>query len=155
MKCLSLLLLLALPVIISPGCKKHAIDLQPPCCEPHFPTLLGYWELHSVQASITPTQTYAAGSGNLLVFAGDRTYTIQANGQVTKTGRFDVVPDTASSSNVCGAKPGPNWARIVYDSNFTADKTFFLLTDTTLQTQRGCTAIDGGVLSMYKRIPKP
>lgn len=152
MKYLFLLLLLALAGMVYTGCKKNKPVDQIDCCDPPVPPAT-YWELRSVQASITPTKTYASGNGNLLEFDNDRSYRIWANGQVTKTGFFNIVQDT--SSGICEARPGPEWIRLVYDSNFTAAKTFVKVADTTLQLQTGCMAVDGGVFSIYKRVQKP
>lgn len=127
------------------GCKKTAQDT----------TLVGIWELRLEQASMMPTQSYPAGNGNRIQFSQAKEYTFISNGQVVKSGKFDLAHDTTVAANTCLELPGRDFNRIVYDNNYAATKVFFKLTGgTKLTLISGCFAYDAGTVSVYEKLPE-
>jgi len=131
------------------GCKKTAEEEDKIITCPPPQSLAGTWELRELQSSMLPLQTFTAGNGNKLVLTYT-TYEFSAPGQVTKSGQYTPVADTAVTASVCLNLPDLYY-RVVFDSNYTATKTYFSLQGNKLKLVSGCFALDAGVLKTYEK----
>ncbi|HSC38223.1 MAG TPA: hypothetical protein VLD19_10140 [Chitinophagaceae bacterium] len=147
MKPFFLLLCTAALVTASGSCKKSNSGDDP------SKTILGTWELSSVQASIIPTINYPSGNGNLLKFTGSG-YQSYTNGQLVKSGTYTVVADsTAQTSTGLNIAAGQFTHRIVYDGDNSGNKVFFQVTDSKLRLISGYFPVDGGSNRIYAKLP--
>ena len=141
MKTLSLLFFAAI-LLINTSCKKENKDKVPAGLE-------GVWELRSVTAMLS--STYLPGNGHTISFTGNN-YEITDNGQISKSGEFQVIEDlTAAASTCLNMAPGKYKNRIIYDNNMSVTKTFFEISENKLTIVSGCFAIDAGSSSAYER----
>jgi hypothetical protein len=115
------------------GCKKE---------EPTFQDrLAGKWELRTTFGGWTGTTSYPNGNGNRLEFT-KKTFSRYENGQLSESGTYDVIRDTAWY--------GPVGDRIIYNGRREGMITFFTLEGDKLSFSQK--AMDGGG-SEYQRIP--
>jgi len=111
--------------------------------------LEGVWELRSVSAMLS--STYPPGNGHIISFSGNK-YEIRDNGQVTRSGEFEIVKDmTAGASTCLSIQAGKYTSRIIYDNNINTGRTFFELSGNKLTIISGCFAIDAGSSAEYER----
>ena len=111
--------------------------------------LEGIWELRSVSAMLL--STYPPGNGHIISFTSNK-YEIRDNGQLTRSGEFEIVKDmTAGASTCLNIRAGEYTSRIIYDNNINTGKTFFELSGNKLTIISGCFAIDAGSSSAYER----
>jgi len=128
-------------LFINTGCKKYS--------EESNTSIQGTWELRMVSGSFQIN--YPTGNGRTLSFSGDR-YEMRENGQITRSGQYEIISDNTASSSTCLNIPSNQYSqRIVYDNNTTATKVFFELSGNKLTTVSGCFALDAGSLSEYER----
>jgi hypothetical protein len=136
------LLFILIITLVNTSCKKEDRDNSAAAPE-------GVWELRSVTAM--SSSAYPPGNGHIISFTGNK-YEIKDNGQITRSGEFQVIEDlTAAASTCLNIAPGKYTNRIIYDSNMSATKTFFDISGNTLTIVSGCFAIDAGSSSAYER----
>ena len=138
-------------MVFTAACKKTENETEGPviCLENNI--LLGYWELREEQSSMLPVQKYVAGNGNKVNFT-NQAYAFSAKGQVTQSGPYTVVNDTAVSASTCLNLPPNQFYRIVFDSNYTATKTYISVMGNKLRLVSGCFALDAGSLRTYEKV---
>ena len=116
-------------------------------------SITGYWELRETSVAMHPgEQLYAPGNGHILHFTGDR-YVIYQSGLALKSGQYVTVRDSTVEASVCLVFPkGQFTSRIIYDSDYTAIKTFYDIENNTLTFYSGCYAYDAGQREVYARV---
>ena len=115
-------------------------------------SLQGTWELHESQVSITPDSVYPAGNGNMLSFNG-MSYKIYSKGQLVRSGTYAIIPYGPSDGSFCSMVPaGQSGNRIVYDNDNTRVMNI-RVSDTELDTESGCAAVDGQSNQKYRKLP--
>lgn len=136
-------LLIACCVIFLGSCNKNA--------NKDASSIIGIWELRQTSAAMMPgVTTYAAGNGNKLVFTTEG-YQLYTNGQLAKSGNYNIVSDSTVQKSVCLVFPAGQFAnRIVYDGD-NSHKAFFELAGNKLTFVEGCYAVDAGHQSQYER----
>jgi len=141
MKKLSLLFFLII-TLVNPGCKKENDNDSSERLE-------GVWELRSARSMLV--STYPPGNGHIISFTGN-TYEVIDNGQITRSGEFQVVEDPGASESTClNITAGQYTNRIIYDNNMTVTKTFFEIAENKLTIISGCFAVDAGSSLEYER----
>jgi len=111
--------------------------------------LEGVWELRGARSMLI--STYPPGNGHIISFTGNK-YEITENGQITRSGEFQVIEDLTASESTCLNIPaGKYTSRIIYDNNMTAAKTFFEISENKLTLVSGCFAVDAGSSLEYER----
>src|SRR4030095_2245362 len=111
--------------------------------------LEGVWELRSARSMLT--STFPPGNGHIISFTGNK-YEIIDNGQITRSGGFQVIEDLTASESTCLNIPSGKYiTRIIYDNNMITTKTFFEVSDNKLTLVSGCFAVDAGSSLEYER----
>ena len=142
MKYCSWILLLGL---IFFGCKKTDTNSKGDS------SLVGKWELTTVQAGLTGEIKYPPGSGNSLEFAGS-TYKRYVQGILTMSGNYTIVPDNNAMNEVgLAIAPGDFENRIIFNEDMTAPKIFFNISNRKLVLLSGFFPLDGGTMTVYTR----
>lgn len=130
---------LAVMLLFASGCKKERSG-----------AIEGAWELR--QASGMIVINYPVGNGKKITFQGNY-YEMWDNGQITKSGTFEIVADASVSASTCMVIPNGKYTRrIIYDSNTTAQKIFLQRDGNKLYFISGCFALDGGSVTEYVRL---
>jgi hypothetical protein len=112
--------------------------------------LIGTWELRRVRSMYV--YTYEPGNGNKVVFA-DSVFTTYVNGVLNKQGHYDIIRDNSVSESVCLSLPTGEFAnRLVYDTNYQAQKIFFEVSSDSLITVSGCFSVDQGAFNEFVRV---
>jgi len=128
-------------LLFSNGCKKEINS--------SVARLEGVWELRSVVAMLS--STYPPGNGHIISFTGNK-YEITDNGQLTRSGEFEIIEDRTASTSTCSSiRAGKYTSRIIYDNNINTGTTFFELSGNKLTIIYGCFAVDTGISSEYER----
>jgi hypothetical protein len=145
MKQAKTLLLIASCIVFLGSCKKNASK------DGDETTIIGIWELRQTSAAMVPgAVNYAAGNGNRLEFTAT-TYKIYTNGQLTKSGNYNIVSDSTVQKSVCLVFPaGQFTSRIVYDGD-NSRKEFIEPDGNKLTFVEGCYALDAGHQSLYEK----
>ena len=149
MTCYSLTNIIAVIFITATACQKSDSGQQrlPPA---RSKLLVGTWELRRVRSMFV--YTYQPGNGNDVVF-NDTIFTTYVNGVLNKTGRYDIIRDNSASESVCMNLPlGQYENRLVYDSDYMAQKIFFEVTNDSLVTVSGCFSVDAGAFNEFVRV---
>ena len=114
-------------------------------------SLIGNWELKTVQAGMTVEINYPPGIGNSLEFTGS-TYKRYAQGILTMSGDYTIVPDNSAMNEVgLAITPGDFENRIIFDEDTTAPKIFFNISNGRLILLSGFFPLDGGTTTVYTR----
>ncbi|RYE26374.1 MAG: hypothetical protein EOP42_20810 [Sphingobacteriaceae bacterium] len=114
-------------------------------------SIIGTWELRQSQGGTIPGTTYNKGNGNMIKFT-DSDYEIYANGVLSKSGTYKLIPDTSVQDNVCSVLSSNEYKnRIVFDGKDDARKTFIKISKDELSLVSGCFALDAGSISIYGR----
>jgi len=141
MKHLAISLFLAGLLFMGIGCRKDIKSISG--------SLQGIWELRRVSGMITTS--YPSGNGNTIEFAGDH-YVMSSNGQITKSGQYEVIRDLSAESETCLViTQGQYINRIIYDNNTADRKVFLEISGDKLTFLSGCFAIDAGSSTEYAR----
>ena len=131
-------------ILINTSCKKENKDdnnIQE--------GLEGVWELRIAGSMLI--STYPPGNAHIISFTGNK-YEITDNGQIARSGEFQVIEDLTASESTCLNIPaGKYTSRIIYDNNMTATKTFFEIAENKLTLVSGCFAVDAGSSLEYER----
>jgi len=114
--------------------------------------IFGTWELRKTSGGMMPgEQVYPRGNGNVLKFEGDH-YERYANGNLSKSGQFEIVSDNTVSESVCLVMPDGQFTnRIIYDNDTVSEKVFIQLSNKSLTFISGCYAFDAGHRTEYER----
>lgn len=98
------------------------------------------------------TVDYPPGTGQVFKFSGS-SYEIITNGQVTKSGTFEIVKDPSVAAATCMVIAENQYQyRIIYDNNNTGTKKFIQAGNDSLHFISGCFAVDAGNISDYVKI---
>lgn len=118
---------------------------------PNSISITGTWELKQVQNGMIPTKEYASGNGNVLQFS-DSTYERYTNGTLAKSGRYNIIVDTSVQKEVGLVIPSGKFKhRIVFDNDFTSQKTFLEVEENKLTLLSGNFPTDGGSFTLYEK----
>jgi hypothetical protein len=120
------------------GCKKENLG----------DSIQGSWELNRIIGMVaidTPMHNHT------IRFAGNH-YEYAFNGQVTKSGQYEIVKDLTAPQATCSDAEANQYSyRIIFDNNTAYTKMFIKLSDNTLSLRSGCFYNDGGILEEYTR----
>ena len=139
------ILIIGALITLSLSCKKSGLSSV-------ASSLKGTWQLHESQVSIMPDSVYPPGNGNMLSFDGI-SYKIFSKGQLIRRGTYEIVSYGPSDGSFCSMVPaGQSGNRIVYDKDNTRVMNI-KVSDTELDTEAGCAAVDGQSHQKYWRVP--
>jgi hypothetical protein len=140
-----ILFLICLASFAITSCKKNDTKIV------ESSSIIGTWELRQVRGNLPP-QNFAPGNGNTIVFT-DKTYKNYSNGQLVRSGTYDLVADPTASQNTCLViENGQYTQRIIQDGNTNLPKMFIQISNNQLTFLSGCFALDAGSGTDYARI---
>jgi hypothetical protein len=130
------------------ACKKNSGDKS------ENNSLIGYWELAETSSAMMPARQHGPGNGNVIEITAT-TYKKFGNGQVIKSGVYTTMEDNTVEQNVCLVIEDDRYTRrIVFDTAFSATKSFYEIRNGKLAFISGCYAYDAGHREEYRRVNK-
>ena len=138
-----LITIICFGILFFSSCKKSDVSST---------SIVGTWELRGAQYGMTPGNQYGPGNGNLFKFSV-LTYQKYKDGNLIKSGQYKLVHDPSAEAEVGLVIPAGQFTnRIVFDHDYSSQKTFIQISDNRLSFLSGYFPTDGGSGESYQRI---
>ena len=115
-------------------------------------SIIGSWELRTMQGGMLPASELAPGNGTILQFSATH-YTKYENNTVVQTGTYAIIEDSTVSKTVgLVLPPGKFSHRIVLKNDANMRSTFIDIEGDKLSLVWGYFPLDYGVFQQYQKI---
>lgn len=114
-------------------------------------SIVGTWELRTMQGGMLPARELAPGNGTILQFTATH-YTRYENNAAVQTGTYDIIEDSTVSKTVgLVMPPGKFSHRIVMKNDANHHPTFIDIEDNKLSLVSGYFPLDYGSFQQYEK----
>ena len=115
-------------------------------------SIVGSWELRSMQGGMLPARELAPGNGTILQFTATH-YTRYENNTAVQTGTYTIMEDSTVSKTVGLVMPAGKFShRIVLQNDINKHPTFIDIEGSKLSLVWGYFPLDYGVLQHYEKV---